>query len=81
MDVLILNKVIPHLLALNVLAGKKNVAFAVVDLEDFNLDLVTNIYYVRGVDIRIGRKLAARNEPIRLVTDVYAHFAVNDLHH
>ena len=80
LNVFILNKVVPHLLAFNVFAGKQNVSFAIVDLKDFNLNLVADIYYVCGVYIRIGRKFAARNEPVRLVTDVHAHFAINDLH-
>ena len=76
----VLHKVVPKLLALNVLTGEEHVALAIVNLNDLNFDLVANLDNIFRVDFSIRRELVAWNKPVGLITNVYAYFAVHYLH-
>jgi len=66
--------VFPSLAVDDVLLGKKDVAFAVINFDDFDFDFVA--------DLDIGRgKVGLFDQTIRLVADVYAHFVIGDLNH
>ena len=61
----------PRLAVDDVLLGKHNVAFAVVDLDDFDFD------FIAFLDIG-GRKLGFLYDTVRLVADVDANLIVGD---
>ena len=66
--------VFPGLAVDDVLLGKKDVALAVVHLDDFDFDFVA--------DLDIGRgKVGLLHQTVRIVADVYTHFVIGDLNH
>ena len=65
---------VPDLAVDDVALRKQHVAFAVVDLDDFDFDLVANLYIGRG-------EVSFLNQSVCLVTDVDADLVIGDLHH
>ena len=81
LDIFILHQVVPKLFALNILTGEKHVAFAVVYLEDFHLDLIAHLDGIGGIDIGVGREFAAWDIAIRFIADIDTNFTIDNLKH
>ena len=62
----------PHLAVDDIALGEDDVAFTVIDFDDFNLDLITKL------DVLVYH-LVALEQPIRLVVDVDADFVIRNL--
>ena len=73
---LLSHEIVPELLALDVLPGKKHVALAVVHLDDLNIDLLAFLHVDLGFGI--GGELGAGDVAVGLVAHVDQDFTVGD---
>ena len=65
---------VPHLAVDDIALREQDVAFAVVDLDDLDLDFVAELNV-------LFHHVGALDQSVGFITDVDAHFVIGDLHH